>query len=189
LKHSIFFQFVCEIIEFLTKITIFFLSTVNILGGNIMNPMQQQQQQQQQQHMMQNMRMPTNPAGVLPQQPPGQMPPQQAPPGQPQQSPMQGVQSPIPGGAPGNQMAPVGVQPQVGGQQQIPGQQPQGQMMPGMQQQQQQQQQQAAARERHNIWSGTLEWIEKSRNSDAQKTTRHVPCVVSANTKDGEPEL
>ncbi|KAK5643320.1 hypothetical protein RI129_007165 [Pyrocoelia pectoralis] len=45
-------------------------------------------------------------------------------------------------------------------------------------------------RERHTIWQGLLEWIEKPKNSsDSQKITRHVPCQVSANTKDGEPEL
>ncbi|XP_071442630.1 mediator of RNA polymerase II transcription subunit 25 [Hetaerina americana] len=50
---------------------------------------------------------------------------------------------------------------------------------------------QPAVRERHTIWQGILEWIEKPKNaSDAtQKLTRHVPCQVSANTKDGEPEL
>lgn len=45
-------------------------------------------------------------------------------------------------------------------------------------------------RERNTIWQGLLEWIEKPKNSsDPQKVTRHVPCQVSANTKDGEPEL
>ncbi|KAG8306970.1 Mediator of RNA polymerase II transcription subunit 25 [Homalodisca vitripennis] len=35
-----------------------------------------------------------------------------------------------------------------------------------------------------------LEWIEKSKTpNDAQKNTRHVPCQVSAHSKDGEPEL
>jgi mediator of RNA polymerase II transcription subunit 25 len=35
-----------------------------------------------------------------------------------------------------------------------------------------------------------LEWIEKPKNpSDQQKITKHVPCQVSANSKDGEPEL
>nr|CAD7574221.1 unnamed protein product [Timema californicum] len=45
-------------------------------------------------------------------------------------------------------------------------------------------------RERHTIWQGVLEWIEKAKNpTDPQKVTRHVPCQVSANLKDGEPEL
>lgn len=45
-------------------------------------------------------------------------------------------------------------------------------------------------RERHNIWQGLLEWIEKPKNpADPQKITKHVPCTVSANSKDGEPEL
>ncbi|KAG8335435.1 Mediator of RNA polymerase II transcription subunit 25 [Homalodisca vitripennis] len=47
-----------------------------------------------------------------------------------------------------------------------------------------------ASRERHTIWQGVLEWIEKSKTpNDAQKNTRHVPCQVSAHSKDGEPEL
>ncbi|XP_054259504.1 mediator of RNA polymerase II transcription subunit 25-like [Macrosteles quadrilineatus] len=47
-----------------------------------------------------------------------------------------------------------------------------------------------AGRERHTIWQGVLEWIEKSKTpNDAQKNTRHVPCQVSAHSKDGEPEL
>lgn len=45
-------------------------------------------------------------------------------------------------------------------------------------------------RERQNIWQGILEWIEKGKNpNDTQKQTRHVPCQVSANYKNGEPEL
>ncbi|XP_019877940.1 mediator of RNA polymerase II transcription subunit 25 isoform X2 [Aethina tumida] len=50
---------------------------------------------------------------------------------------------------------------------------------------------QPQARERHTIWSGLLEWIEKPKNAttDQQKITKHVPCQVSANTKEGEPEL
>ncbi|XP_015111836.1 mediator of RNA polymerase II transcription subunit 25 isoform X2 [Diachasma alloeum] len=45
-------------------------------------------------------------------------------------------------------------------------------------------------RERPTIWHGILEWSEKARNpTDPQKQTRQVPCHVSANTKDGEPEL
>lgn len=45
-------------------------------------------------------------------------------------------------------------------------------------------------RERQNIWQGVVEWIEKAKTpTDAQKTTRHLPCQVSANAKDGDPEL
>ncbi|KAG5897917.1 hypothetical protein JTB14_014033 [Gonioctena quinquepunctata] len=45
-------------------------------------------------------------------------------------------------------------------------------------------------RERQTIWQGLLEWIEKPKNAtDQQKITKHVPCSVSANSKDGEPEL
>ncbi|KAI4492167.1 hypothetical protein M0802_009973 [Mischocyttarus mexicanus] len=51
-------------------------------------------------------------------------------------------------------------------------------------------QQITTARERHTIWQGVVEWIEKTKNSaDAQKQTRHIPCQVSANSKDGDPEL
>lgn len=51
-------------------------------------------------------------------------------------------------------------------------------------------QQMAPGRERHTIWQGVLEWLEKAKNpTDTQKLTRHVPCQVSANSKDGEPEL
>lgn len=49
---------------------------------------------------------------------------------------------------------------------------------------------QLASRERQTIWHGVLEWIEKAKvPTDQQKQTRHVPCSVSANLKDGEPEL
>ncbi|XP_066601474.1 mediator of RNA polymerase II transcription subunit 25-like isoform X2 [Prorops nasuta] len=45
-------------------------------------------------------------------------------------------------------------------------------------------------RERHTIWQGILEWIEKAKNpSDTQKHTRHVPCQVSPNPKDGDTDL
>lgn len=50
--------------------------------------------------------------------------------------------------------------------------------------------QQLVQRERQTIWSGVLEWIEKAKNpADTQKQTRHVPCHVSANFKNGEAEL
>lgn len=50
--------------------------------------------------------------------------------------------------------------------------------------------QQMGARERHTIWQGVLEWIEKPKNpTDQQKVTRHVPCQVSSNSNDGEPEM
>ncbi|XP_013168513.1 PREDICTED: mediator of RNA polymerase II transcription subunit 25-like [Papilio xuthus] len=40
------------------------------------------------------------------------------------------------------------------------------------------------------IWSGILEWMEKGKTSgDQQKVTKHLPCQVSANSKDVEPEL
>ncbi|XP_050304087.1 mediator of RNA polymerase II transcription subunit 25-like isoform X1 [Anthonomus grandis grandis] len=50
--------------------------------------------------------------------------------------------------------------------------------------------QQMGARERHTIWHGVLEWIEKPKNpTDQQKVTKHVPCQVSSTCKDGEPEM
>nr|XP_018900911.1 PREDICTED: mediator of RNA polymerase II transcription subunit 25 isoform X2 [Bemisia tabaci] len=47
---------------------------------------------------------------------------------------------------------------------------------------------QQSGRERHTIWHGVVEWIEKPK-IEPQKITRNVPCTVSANSKDGEPEL
>ncbi|KAL0272772.1 UNVERIFIED_CONTAM: hypothetical protein PYX00_005619 [Menopon gallinae] len=65
------------------------------------------------------------------------------------------------------------------------------------QQQQQQQQQPPLAqpgpgpgmpvRERHTIWQGVLEWVEKG--NDNTKVTRHVPCQVSCTPKEGERDL
>lgn len=46
-----------------------------------------------------------------------------------------------------------------------------------------------ASRERHTIWQGLLEWIEKPKISSDPKITRHVPCQVSAGLKDGKPEV
>jgi mediator of RNA polymerase II transcription subunit 25 len=44
--------------------------------------------------------------------------------------------------------------------------------------------------QRQTLWQGVLEWIEKAKNpNDTQKVTRHVPCQVSANPRDGEPDL
>lgn len=79
-----------------------------------------------------------------------------------------------------------------------------GQMaLPQQQQQQLQQQQQqqqnlqqqpqpnndgVAIRDREKIWSGLLEWIEKTK-PDQPKITRQVPCHVTTNIKDGEPEI
>ncbi|XP_066150822.1 mediator of RNA polymerase II transcription subunit 25-like isoform X1 [Euwallacea fornicatus] len=50
--------------------------------------------------------------------------------------------------------------------------------------------QQMGGRERHTIWHGVLEWIEKPKNpTDQQKIIKQVPCTVSSNSKDGEPEI
>lgn len=44
--------------------------------------------------------------------------------------------------------------------------------------------------ERRIIWQGTLEWIEKNKNpNDTQKQTKHVPCQVSIQPKEGEMDL
>ncbi|XP_028166552.1 mediator of RNA polymerase II transcription subunit 25-like isoform X1 [Ostrinia furnacalis] len=44
--------------------------------------------------------------------------------------------------------------------------------------------------QRSFVWSGVLEWMEKGKApGDQQKTTRHLPCQVSAGSKEVEPEL
>ncbi|XP_061380464.1 mediator of RNA polymerase II transcription subunit 25-like isoform X1 [Danaus plexippus] len=44
--------------------------------------------------------------------------------------------------------------------------------------------------QRTYIWSGVLEWMEKGKTpGDQQKVTKLLPCQVSANSKDIEPEL
>lgn len=139
--------------------------------------------------------------------PPQQLPPQQVPPNQPQPSmrmlgtagvigqPVTIVQSQQPNVLAPNQQ---GLMPQQPGVMQptnvgLMGQGPpqatvmQTPQAPGLQQAQPQPQ---GSRERQTIWSGILEWIEKKSPGDSQKLTRHVPCQVSANYKDGgEPEL
>ncbi|XP_050356337.1 mediator of RNA polymerase II transcription subunit 25-like isoform X4 [Nymphalis io] len=47
----------------------------------------------------------------------------------------------------------------------------------------------ASPAQRTYIWSGVLEWMEKGKTPGDQKVTRHLPCQVSANSKDAEPEL
>ncbi|XP_049879921.1 mediator of RNA polymerase II transcription subunit 25-like isoform X2 [Pectinophora gossypiella] len=47
-----------------------------------------------------------------------------------------------------------------------------------------------APMQRAYIWSGVLEWMEKGKApGDTQKVTKLLPCQVSANSKDIEPEL
>lgn len=75
-----------------------------------------------------------------------------------------------------------------------------------MQHQQQQQQQPAQQQkpgggqlpQREKIWTGILEWIEKTKTGpeqqqqppqQQQRVSRSVPCYVTANAKDGEPEM
>lgn len=43
-------------------------------------------------------------------------------------------------------------------------------------------------RERHTIWQGIIEWVEKAK-TPADKQTRHLPCQVSVNSKDGDADL
>ncbi|KAJ0171410.1 hypothetical protein K1T71_012960 [Dendrolimus kikuchii] len=48
----------------------------------------------------------------------------------------------------------------------------------------------AAAQQRTYIWSGVIEWMEKVKSpGDQLKTTKHLPCHVTASSKDIEPEL
>ncbi|XP_050424440.1 SAFB-like transcription modulator isoform X1 [Adelges cooleyi] len=43
---------------------------------------------------------------------------------------------------------------------------------------------------RKSIWTGTLQWLEKSKSiNDVQTITRSMPCTVLASLKNGEPEL
>ncbi|KAL1509767.1 hypothetical protein ABEB36_004453 [Hypothenemus hampei] len=45
-------------------------------------------------------------------------------------------------------------------------------------------------RDRVSIWCGILEWIEKAKNPNDPKTTRQVPCQVTAGlTAEGEPDF
>ncbi|KAL0125267.1 hypothetical protein PUN28_004503 [Cardiocondyla obscurior] len=94
----------------------------------------------------------------------------------------QSVPTQVPQTVTASQQAPVSVSSIT---QQITHSQAQGNVSTGTVQNQQ-----LVPRERQNIWQGIVEWIEKAKNpTDAQKQTRHVPCQVSANAKDGDPEL
>lgn len=42
---------------------------------------------------------------------------------------------------------------------------------------------------REKIWSGVVEWIEKGKTADQNKASRTVPCHITSNVKDGEPEM
>lgn len=104
----------------------------------------------------------------------------------------QGIQTPGNMGLPTNQ--PQGLSGPVPTSQNTTGQQTQP---PASQQQQQQSGVQqvgpgtgVSVRERHTIWQGVLEWIEKGKNpNDNQKVTKQVPCQVSSTPKEGEPDL
>ncbi|CAB3368894.1 Hypothetical predicted protein [Cloeon dipterum] len=140
-----------------------------------MNPMQQQMAQH----------MPTN-AAVAAEQTPAQMPQQEASQNQPtpqmsgmQNQPLEQPQTMNPQMAQQQQQQ----QQQLGGvQAEMQGPQVPGQLLAGMQQP-------AGGREIQIIWSGLLEWMENYRNPDDQRTSRSLPCQVSASTEDGEPEL
>lgn len=56
------------------------------------------------------------------------------------------------------------------------------------QQQSQQNNDGVGIRDREKIWSGLLEWIEKTK-PDQTKITRQVPCHVTTNIKNGEAEI
>lgn len=70
-------------------------------------------------------------------------------------------------------------------QQQVP---PAGPSMQGPIPGQQQPGQQPNA-QRQRIWSGTVEWMEKTNKNDQTKITRQAPFQVTATVKDGEPEI
>ncbi|XP_022903004.1 mediator of RNA polymerase II transcription subunit 25-like [Onthophagus taurus] len=141
------------------------------LGGN--SPMQQQQQQQAQQQAQQQQLQQQQQAQQ--QQVQQQQAQQQQQPvrinqnmvnqsqGQMQQSPAQSVAGNAPVGASPAQVAQSG----------------------------QQSQQLSNGRQRQTIWHGVLEWIEKLKtpNLNDPKQTKQVPCQVTSNSKDGEPEL
>lgn len=93
-----------------------------------------------------------------------------------------GVAPGISGAGPGNNGGPQNPQPQSN-------QQVGANSQPMTPQSQPSQQQVGTVRERHTIWKGVLEWLEKVKPSDQEKIKRHVPCQVSANSKDGQPEL
>ncbi|KAI5703346.1 hypothetical protein M8J75_010664 [Diaphorina citri] len=159
------------------------------------NQQQIQQQNQQQLQQQQNQQQLIRGPGMLPSY---QNPQQQQQafimargpnPGPPRWGMMPRAQ--YPGGAGGPQVQPPQGSALIAQLQQPPtGMGPQFQQIgqPGGPQGQQPLQQ--GARERHTIWQGMVEWIEKGKNpNDPQKLTRTVPCQVSANSRDGQPEL
>lgn len=42
--------------------------------------------------------------------------------------------------------------------------------------------------QRERIWSGCLEWMEKSKAGES-KVVSQLPCLVMSTVKDGEPEV
>ncbi|XP_029163114.1 mediator of RNA polymerase II transcription subunit 25-like isoform X2 [Nylanderia fulva] len=160
-------------------------------GNNVMaaNPQQQQQQQQQQQltQQQQQLRLTMQLQQQNAQQATMSMATQPTHSQQGSQLTVscisQSVPTQVPQTVTASQQAPVSVSSIT---QQITHPQTQGTVSTGTVQSQQLVQQ----RERQTIWQGIVEWIEKAKNpTDAQKQTRHVPCQVSANSKDGDPEL
>ncbi|XP_011632716.1 mediator of RNA polymerase II transcription subunit 25-like isoform X2 [Pogonomyrmex barbatus] len=166
-----------------------FNQRLDVTGNNVMAANQQQQQQltqqqqqlrltmqlQQQQQQQQNAQQATMSMAAQPthNQPGSQLTVSCI---------SQSVPTQVPQTVTASQQAPVSVSSIT---QQITHPQAQGNVSTGTVQNQQ-----LVQRERQNIWQGIVEWIEKAKNpTDAQKQTRHVPCQVSANAKDGEPEL
>ncbi|XP_063704744.1 mediator of RNA polymerase II transcription subunit 25 [Culicoides brevitarsis] len=69
---------------------------------------------------------------------------------------------------------------------------PSGNVAPQQQQTQQQQPQPTAGpqtQQRQRIWSGIVEWVEKSNKTDQTKVPRQAPFQVTANVKDGELDI
>ncbi|KAL0125266.1 hypothetical protein PUN28_004503 [Cardiocondyla obscurior] len=161
-----------------------FSQRLDVAGNNVMATNQQQQQQQltQQQQQLrltmlqqQNVQQATMSMAAQPthSQPGSQLT---------SSCITQSVPTQVPQTVTASQQAPVSVSSIT---QQITHSQAQGNVSTGTVQNQQ-----LVPRERQNIWQGIVEWIEKAKNpTDAQKQTRHVPCQVSANAKDGDPEL
>ncbi|XP_051168877.1 mediator of RNA polymerase II transcription subunit 25-like isoform X2 [Leptopilina boulardi] len=131
--------------------------------------MMQQQQQQQQQNQQQNQQ---TSMGMQAQQAQNQAVTQLT---------VSAVSQPTPNQGPHTVTAPQNPGQQSTGTPQVP--HPQGQANVG-------QQPMVMGTERRIIWQGTLEWIEKNKNpNDIQKQTKHVPCQVSIQSKEGEMDL
>ncbi|XP_033217039.1 mediator of RNA polymerase II transcription subunit 25 isoform X2 [Belonocnema kinseyi] len=149
-------------------------NTNNTMGAN---PQQQQLTQQQQLRLMMQQNQQQNQQqasmGMQAQQPQNQ-------PGS--QLTVSGVNQPTSTQGPHTVTTPQGQASQATGTPQATHPQNQGNVGAG--------QQMGMGTERRIIWQGTLEWIEKNKNpNDTQKQTKHVPCQVSIQPKEGEMDL